>query len=333
VDAGTRNKLCDHPAARRVSSLAPPGASFDTRTAVDGLLANQLTGRRPSAICSRRVDRAYTSASGVSEAGLAALRGSVLADAQHHARRRDRFARRARSRSSQFRAGYAGRPALTASTRCGSVFSFGDRHLPRLGFSARCDGGRSHAAVSGGIGRLRRWGSLGSRAELPVGVHSERRTARRLKVCLGCRGTRGGEWGLQLDPTVPNVFRPRSRGGRSERPFWVGRGKRHADPGRTAPKTGRSNTSRSGGRPGIARDALTDGVAEMTRSSWRSAEPSKLSISSDRLRSDSRVVLELRRFPRAGRSSFSAAGLPPTDSRAALSLGHAQHVGHQCRYR
>jgi len=320
VDAGIRNSLSRdaHHASRR----------------------NQLTGRRPSAICSRRVGRAYTSASCVPQSGLASLHSS-------------------RCPLGYVRAfGSGGRPALAAQARCWGLFTFRARHLSRLGVSTGGNGGRCHAAVNGGFGRIRRWSGLGSRAELQcsplvrgstapfdVGVrpgrgvfararrHRALRPNSSLKVCLGGRASRGGEWDLQSDPVVTHVFRPRSRGGSCECPFWLGRRERHVGPGRTAPKTGRSSAGWIGGGPGTARDTRTDGLAEMTRSLWRSGEPSKVSISSGRLRPDSRVVLAVRRFPRAGRSCFSATTLPPTDSRAALSLGHAQHVGHQCRYR
>lgn len=295
---------------------------------------NQLTGRRPSAICSPRVGRAYTSASRFPRTGVAALRlgrGQV---------ERYQRGRRAPERVGPGRRG----PSLAPAACCGCFFSFRARHLSRLGHAARRDSGRCHAAVSGSVGRLRRWSGLGSRAELHfcsrgpgarfnVGDSPGRRTNRHLKVCLGCRGTRGGERDLQSSPVVTHVFRPRSRGGSCECPFWLGRRERHVGPGRTAPKKGGGSTGRIGGRPGTARNTRTDGLADMTRSSWRSGEPSKLSISSDRLRSDCRVVLGIRRSPGAERSSLSVTRLPPTGSRTALSLGHAQHVGHQCRYR
>jgi hypothetical protein len=249
------------------------------------------------------------------------------------------------------RAGAAQRPADGRR----SVFSFGACDLPRLDVSARGDGWRRRASVSGSRGRLRRRSSLRGRAEpqadlcagtrthvsaRPLAGGRRRRTraalARRRtchqKVCLGRGVARGGERGLQPDPVVPRVFRPRSRGGRSECPFWLGRRERHVGPGRTAPNTGRSSTGWIGGEPGTARDSCTDGLADMTRSSRRVGLASQISISSGRLRPDSRVALELRRFLRAGRFSPSDT-IPPTESRAALSLGHAQHVGHQCRYR
>jgi len=287
---------------------------------------NQLTGRRPSAICSPRVGRAYNSASRLSQTGVAALRSGRCQGERCRVERAERGS------------------ALASAPRCGCLFAFRARHLSRLGHAARRDCGRCHAAVTGSTGRLRRWSGLGSRAELHfcsrrpgarfnAGDSPGRRAKRHLKVCLGCRGTRGGERDFQSDPVVTHVFRPRSRGGSCECPFWLGRRERHVGPGRTAPKKGGSSTGRIGGGPGTARNTRTDGLAEMTRSSWRSGQPSKLSISSDRLRSDSRVVLGIRRIPGAERRSFALVRLPPTGSRTALSLGHAQHVGHQCRYR
>lgn len=342
MDAGIRNSL---------SVLAQSVVA-----AVRATPHNQLTGRRPSAICSRRVGRAYTSACYVPRSGLAALHCGQLRLARQRARF-DVGSTRGEERGGCVRSvGDRGVPTLAAQACCRSLFSFRARHLPRLGFSAGGNGGRSHAGVTRSVGRLRRWSGLGSRAELhfharrpgarfDMGVsprrsnvaRPHRRGARRpdrcLKVCLGGSASRGGEWGLQLGPTVAHVFRPRFRGGSCECPFWLGRRERHVGPGRTAPKTGRGSAGWTGGEPGTARDTRTDGFAEMTRSMWRLGEPPKVSSSSGRLRPDSRVVLAVRRFPRFGRSSFSVTTLPPTDSRAALSLGHAQHVGHQCRYR
>jgi hypothetical protein len=342
VDAGIRNSLSM--LAQSVVE-ARPRARFRRGVAVRATPHNQLTGRRPSAICSRRVGRAYTSACCVPRSGLASLHGSHVWSSGAEALGGCAGASRSRGAS-----------ALPAQARGGCLFSFRARYLPRLGTSAGCNGGWGHVAVTRSIGRLRRWSGLGSRAELhrhsrrpgarfDVGVsprrstvaRSQRRDARGptscLKVCLGGCASRGGEWGLQLGPTVAPVFRPRSRGGSCECPFWLGRRERHVGPGRTAPKTGRGSAGWTGGEPGTARDTRTDGLAEMTRSMWRLGEPPKVSSFSGRLRPDSRVVLAVRRFPRFGRSSFSATTLPPTDSRAALSLGHAQHVGHQCRYR
>jgi hypothetical protein len=345
VDAGIRNSLSGQ---QRAAHCAPRQR-------------NQLTGRRPSAICSRRVGRAYSSACYVPRSGLASLhRGQCLLARGKYAgfRLRDVCAVRP-SVEGHGRSGRAftrgGRPALPAPARGRSLFPFGARHLPRLGLSTGRNGGRCHPAVSHGTDRLRRWSSLGSRAELALrsrpprarfDLHARRPRARcdadlspgrnvsrRLKVCLGGCAPRGGERDLQFDPAVARVFRPRLRGGSCECPFWLGRRERHVGPGRTGPKTGRGSAGWIGGGPGTARDTRTDGLAEMTRSSRRPGEPSKVSTSPGRLRPDSRVVLAVRRFPRAGRSSFSATTLPPTDSRAALSLGHAQHVGHQCRYR
>jgi len=327
VDAGIRNSL-----SALVQSVG------------DAVLAsqhNQLTGRRPSAICSRRVGRAYTSACCVPGSGLAALHRGQLWLAPRTPF--DVGSTRGEKRGGCVRAfGQRGVPSLAAQARCRSLFSFRARHLPRLGCSAGGNGGRGHVVVTRSIGRLRRWSGLGSRAQLQVGLcprrsnvaRPQRRGARGptgcLKVCLGGSAPRGGEWGLQLGPTVAHVFRPRFRGGSCECPFWLGRRERHVGPGRTAPKTGRGSAGWIGGGPGTARDTRTDGFAEMTRSMWRLGEPPKVSSFSGRLRPDSRVVLAVRRFPRFGRSSFSVTTLPPTDSRAALSLGHAQHVGHQC---
>lgn len=342
MEAGIRNSL---------SALTQSVA-----TAVLATQRNQLTGRRPSAICSRRVGRAYTSACCVPESGLAALHCGQSSLARLWARF-DVRSTRADERGGCIRApGRRGAPALAAQARCRCLFSFRARHLLRLGSSAGGNGGRSHVVVTRSVGRLRRWSGLGSRAELHIcsrrprarfnegvsprrdNVARPRRSGARgphscIEVCLGGSASRGGEWGLQLGPPVTHVFRPRSRGGSCECPFWLGRRERHVGPGRTAPKTGRGSAGWIGGGPGTARDTRTDGLAEMTRSMWRLGEPPKVSSSSGRLRPDSRVVLAVRRFPRFGRSFFSGTTLPPTDSRAALSLGHAQHVGHQCRYR
>lgn len=251
----------------------------------------QLTGPPASAICSSCVGRAYTPAGGVPRTGMAALR------------RRGRI---------------CGCVAQSLAARGECLFSFGARHLPRLDLPAGGHSGRRRLAVARSGGRLRRRHGLGGDACPQMGGcasagGTSARVARapgarrpgatcHLKVCLGRGAARGGERGLQSDPTVTHVFRPRSRGGSSECPFWLGRRERHVGPGRTAPKTGRSNTGWIGGEPGIACDSCTDGLANMTRCSRRYGEPSQISISSGRLRSDSRVALALRSFLRARQS-------------------------------
>jgi hypothetical protein len=266
----------------------------------------QLTSRRPSAICSQRVGRAYTPAGRLPATGVASPRGCRGL-----------------------------RPGFDQSfeARGRSVVYLGGSHLLRLGLSARRDGRWRGVAVVGCSRRLRRWSGPRPRAQRTLAGRSRPDAACHLQVYRGCSVARGGEWVRERDPAVTNVFRPRTRGGSSERPLWLGRRTCAASPRGTSPKAGRSSTGRSGGRPGTARDACTDGLADMTRSSWRSGEPSKLSI------------LQVARDLTAALLSSSADSavprdscrvrrrLPPTDSIAALSSGHAQHVGHQCRYR
>ncbi len=278
---------------------------------------NRLTARPPSALSSRGVDRAYAAADRISRASLAALCGAVWAG---HGDR------------PCARQGAAGAAESAASCGFGGVC---------LG---RGDGSRSHASPWGergrrrarsarGAGGLRRWYSVRGRAELPLDRGARRHAARYFEVCLGRRVARGVERDPERAPAGPPFSRPRARGGRSERPLRLGRRERDAGPRRTAPKKGRSSTGRRGGRPGAVGDAWTCGLAGMTRSLWRAGESPKLPLSSDRVRSDSRVAAELRRSAVPGESALSATRLPPTDSKAALSSAHAQHVGHQCRYR
>jgi hypothetical protein len=312
----------------------------------------QLTDRRPSAICCRGVGRAYAPVDCIPGTGLASLRSrgygweaaepaaacgrSVFVVSSRHLPRLRLSTGRNLRRCGLTVPGSTGwlRRRSSLGHRAELPVGLGPRRRPKRcyrrlarGETARFD----RTLARGETARFDRTLARGETARFDSFPRA-RRTLARGEVCLGRRAARGAQWDPQHHPAVADVFRPRSRGGSSECPLGLGRRQRAIGPRGTAPKTGRSGTCRIGGGPGTTRDASADGLAEMTRTFWRSG--SRRSLPSPRVARDLLAALSSRSvLPRAPHDQIVGSRLPPTHSRAALSSRHAQHVGHQCRYR